>query len=66
MQNAVSVVDYTPRKIKQAVVGYGQAEKIQVQHMVQVLLQLKGAPSNDAADALAVAICHANSINCLL
>jgi len=66
MQNGVSVVDYTPRKIKQAVVGYGQAEKIQVQHMVQVLLQLKGAPSNDAADALAVAICHANSINCLL
>lgn len=66
MQNGVAVVDYTPRKIKQAVAGYGQAEKIQVQHMVQVLLQLKGAPSNDAADALAVAICHANSMDCLL
>lgn len=66
MQNGVAVSNYTPRKIKQAVAGYGQAEKIQVQHMVQVLLQLKGVPSNDAADALAVAICHANSINCLI
>ncbi|MFN2353858.1 MAG: crossover junction endodeoxyribonuclease RuvC [Desulfopila sp.] len=66
MQNGVAVSNYTPRKIKQAVAGYGQAEKIQVQHMVQVLLQLKGAPSNDAADALAVAICHANSMECLL
>lgn len=66
MQNGVAVSDYTPRKIKQAVAGYGQAEKVQVQHMVKVLLQLKGAPSNDAADALAVAICHANSMDCLI
>jgi crossover junction endodeoxyribonuclease RuvC len=48
--------------IKQAVVGYGQAEKIQVQHMVRILLGLSAAPSADAADALAVAICHANTL----
>lgn len=62
MQNGLSVSDYSPRKIKQAVAGYGQAEKEQVQHMVRVLLNLKKKPSNDAADALAVAICHANSL----
>jgi len=62
MQNGLSVSDYSPRKIKQAVAGYGQAEKEQVQHMVRVLLNLKGMPSNDAADALAVAICHAHSL----
>lgn len=62
MQNGVAVNDYSPRKIKQAVAGYGQAEKEQVQHMVRVLLRLKKAPSNDAADALAVAICHANTL----
>ena len=62
MQNGLSVSDYSPRKIKQAVAGYGQAEKEQVQHMVRVLLNLKRMPSNDAADALAVAICHANTL----
>ncbi len=62
MQNGLPVSDYSPRKIKQAVAGYGQAEKQQVQHMVRILLNLKGAPSNDAADALAVAICHANTL----
>lgn len=62
MQNGLSVSDYSPRKVKQAVAGFGQAEKKQVQHMVKVLLNLKGSPSSDAADALAVAICHANSI----
>ncbi len=60
MQNKLRVYDYTPRQVKQAVAGYGQAEKSQVQHMVQVLLHLQGRPSVDAADALAVAICHAN------
>lgn len=60
MQNGLGVNDYSARKIKQAVAGYGHAEKEQVQHMVRVLLNLKGAPSSDAADALAVAICHAN------
>ncbi|MEE4242669.1 MAG: crossover junction endodeoxyribonuclease RuvC [Desulfopila sp.] len=62
MQNGLAVSDYSPRKIKQAVAGYGQAEKQQVQHMVRILLGLKGAPSSDAADALAVAICHANTL----
>jgi crossover junction endodeoxyribonuclease RuvC len=60
MQQGLAVHDYTPRMIKQAVVGYGNAEKVQVQQMVRVLLQLSASPSTDAADALAVAICHAN------
>jgi crossover junction endodeoxyribonuclease RuvC len=59
-QNGLSVYDYSPRAVKQAVAGYGNAEKEQVQHMVQVLLGLSRSPSSDAADALAVAICHAN------
>lgn len=63
MQNGLAVYDYSPRAIKQAVVGYGQAGKEQVQHMVQVLLELSGKPSPDAADALAVAICHANQFH---
>ncbi len=63
MQNGLTVYDYSPRSVKQAVAGYGQAEKSQVQHMVKVLLGLSGAPSSDAADALAVAICHANQFH---
>lgn len=63
MQNGLSVYDYSPRVVKQAVVGYGQADKAQVQHMVRVLLSLSRAPSSDAADALAVAICHANQFH---
>lgn len=61
MQNGLAVHDYSARAVKQAVVGYGQAEKVQVQQMVRVLLGLSGAPSADAADALAVAICHAHT-----
>jgi crossover junction endodeoxyribonuclease RuvC len=58
------VCEYTPLQVKQAVVGYGRAEKQQVQHMVRVLLALKVIPRpDDAADALAVAICHAHSCN---
>ncbi len=52
------VYEYSPREVKMAVVGYGQASKLQVQRMVQALLSLKKMPSQDAADALAVAICH--------
>jgi crossover junction endodeoxyribonuclease RuvC len=53
------VVEYTPTEVKRAVVGYGRAEKTQVQQMVKLLLGLDRAPSpHDAADALAVAICH--------
>jgi crossover junction endodeoxyribonuclease RuvC len=54
----VEVFEYAPREIKQAVVGNGSATKDQVQHMVISLLQLDGAPSSDAADALATALCH--------
>ena len=60
LHNGLQVFDYTARKVKQAVAGYGQAEKIQVQRMVCSLLELDTAPSRDAADALAVAICHAH------
>ena len=56
---ALDVHEYAPRLIKQTVVGYGNAEKHQVQEMVRILLSLKTAPQpHDAADALAVAICH--------
>ncbi len=63
MKQGLAVHDYTPRMVKQAVAGYGQAPKEQVQHMVQALLELSGSPSPDAADALAVAICHANHMD---
>ena len=52
------VSEYSPRSVKQAIVGRGGADKVQVQHMVGVLLQLKDTPGEDAADALAVALCH--------
>ena len=54
------VAEYTALQVKQAVVGNGHARKEQVQEMVKRLLQLAGAPSPDAADALACAICHAH------
>ena len=54
------VSEYTALQVKQAVVGNGHASKEQVQHMVKRLLSLAGAPSADAADALACAICHAH------
>lgn len=55
------VAEYEARKVKQSVVGSGAADKVQVQHMVKVLLKLPGTPQEDAADALAVALCHANT-----
>lgn len=61
----LTVAEYSARSIKQAVAGYGAAEKTQVQHMVKLLLNLHGTPQVDAADALAVAICHAHSNNSL-
>jgi crossover junction endodeoxyribonuclease RuvC len=54
----LSIAEYSPRSIKQAVVGRGGADKVQVQHMITVLLKLKERPVEDAADALAVALCH--------
>jgi len=57
----VQVFEYTPLEVKSALVGYGRAEKHQVQEMVRVLLGMKGVPEPlDASDALAVAICHIN------
>jgi len=60
-QHNLSIAEYSARAIKQAVVGYGDAAKEQVQHMVKLLLNLNQSPSADAADALAVAICHAQT-----
>ena len=62
VEAGVPVVEYTPAEIKRAVVGYGRAEKPQVQRMIKLLLGLAKAPSpHDAADALAVAICHVHA-----
>ena len=55
---STEIFEYTPRAIKQAVVGYGAAEKEQVQQMICHILRLSKAPQQDAADALAAAICH--------
>ena len=62
LQSGIEVFDYTALRVKQAVAGYGKAEKSQVQYMVRTLLGLNAAPSSDAADALAVAICHAHHL----
>jgi crossover junction endodeoxyribonuclease RuvC len=59
VEAGVPVFEYTPAEIKRAVVGYGRADKAQVQQMIKLLLGLSEAPSpHDAADALAVALCH--------
>ncbi len=60
VQQGVAVAEYSPREIKQSVVGKGSAAKEQVQHMVKVLLNLPAMPQADQADALGVAICHAH------
>lgn len=57
----LEVHEYTARQVKQSVVGTGAADKTQVQHMVTQLLGLSGTPQEDAADALANALCHAHS-----
>ncbi len=57
----IPVFEYAPRAVKLAVVGSGAAEKFQVAHMVRVLLKLTERPGADAADALAVAVCHAHA-----
>ncbi len=58
---AIPVVEYTARQVKQAIVGYGAAKKEQIQHMVTRLLNIQEVLQADAADALAVALCHAHS-----
>jgi crossover junction endodeoxyribonuclease RuvC len=63
VEAGVPVVEYSPSEIKRAVVGYGRAEKSQVQQMIKLLLGLAEAPSpHDAADALAVALCHVHRL----
>lgn len=63
VEAGLPVVEYSPAEIKRAVVGYGRAEKHQVQQMVKLILGLAALPEpHDAADALAVAICHIHSM----
>lgn len=62
----LSVAEYSARQIKQAVVGTGGADKVQVQHMVMSVLKLSQPPQADAADALAVALCHAHTRQSLI
>ena len=60
----VKISEYTPLQVKQAVAGYGRAEKQQVQQMTKLLLNLPSVPKpDDTADALAIAICHGHSYN---
>jgi len=66
-QSGVEVFEYTPLQVKQAVVGYGRAEKKQVMDMVKRILNLQDVPKpDDAADAVAIALCHARSSTSLL
>lgn len=66
-QSGVPVFEYTPLQVKQAVVGYGRAEKNQVMDMVKRILHLADVPKpDDAADAVAIALCHARSSTSLL
>lgn len=62
----LAVSEYSARQIKQSVVGKGNAEKTQVQHMVSYLLKLSASPQADAADALAVALCHGHTQQSLI
>ena len=66
-QAGLKIAQYTPLQVKQSVVGYGRAEKKQVQEMTRLMLGLKTVPKpDDTADALALAICHAHSAGSLL
>ncbi len=61
VNQGLPIFEYEARKVKQAIVGSGDGTKDQIQHMVMTLLQLPGKPQSDAADALAIAICHINT-----
>ena len=64
VNHALEIFEYTPLQVKQAVVGYGRAEKNQIQQMTKALLNLSCLPKpDDVADALAIAVCHAHSYN---
>ncbi len=63
VNNSIPLYEYTPLQIKQGIVGYGRAEKRQVQEMVKIILKLECIPKpDDVADGLAAAICHAHSL----
>lgn len=64
VNHGVEIFEYTPLQVKQAVVGYGRADKTQVQQMTKAILALNSVPKpDDVADALAIAVCHAHSYN---
>ncbi len=66
-RSGLDIAEYTPLQVKQSVVGYGRAEKKQVQEMTRLMLNLKTVPKpDDTADALALAICHAHSAGSML
>lgn len=66
-KNGIDIFEYTPLQVKQSVVGYGRAEKKQVQEMTRVILKLEKIPKpDDTADALAMAICHAHASGSLM
>lgn len=61
-QRGIPTFEYTPLQVKQAVVGYGRADKIQVQKMVKTILKVEQLPKlDDITDSMAIAICHAHS-----
>ena len=64
VEAGIEIVEYTPAEVKQSVVGFGRAEKSQVQSMIQLLLGLAEPPTPfDASDALAIAVCHLHKMN---
>ena len=63
VQRGLPVAEYSARTVKQAAVGYGAADKEQMQEMIRMLLSLTELPAADAADGLAVALCHAHSVS---
>ena len=64
LNHGVRIFEYTPLQVKQAIAGYGRADKNQVQQLTKTLLNLDKVPKpDDTADALAIAICHAHSYN---
>lgn len=66
VNQGLEVSEYSARQVKQAVVGKGSAEKSQVQHMVKSILKLDKTPQADAADALAIALCHSHTRSSLI
>lgn len=61
--HSIPLYEYTPLQVKQGIVGYGRAEKKQIQEIVRIILKLESIPKpDDASDALAIAICHAHSL----